>query len=74
MFLFSDPWNPFFGLRLNKIDPEPITVLVIPWDIMLKLNVVCFLLFICLFVCLFEFIVSPTAEGIWRRATAWSLI
>ena len=45
-FFFSDPWNPFLGFQLNKIDPEPITVLVIPKDIMLKLSVFCFLLYI----------------------------
>ena len=49
-FFFSDPWNPFLGFRFKKIDPEPITVLVIPLDIMLKLSVFCFLLFIRLFV------------------------
>ena len=50
MVLFSDPWNPFLGFRFNKIDPGPISVLVIPLDIMLKLSVFCFLLFMCLFV------------------------
>ena len=45
-FFFSDPWNPFLGFQLNKIDPEPITVLVIPKDIMLKLSVFCVLLYI----------------------------
>ena len=45
-FFFSDPWNPFLGFRFNKMDSEPITVLVIPSDTMLKLSVFCFLLFI----------------------------
>ena len=46
-FFFTDPWNPFLGFRFNKIDPEPITVFVIPYDIMLKMSVFfCFLLFI----------------------------
>ena len=27
-FFFSDPWNPFWGFHFNKIDPEPISVLV----------------------------------------------
>ena len=30
VFLFSNPWNPFLGFQFNKIDLEPITVLVIP--------------------------------------------
>ena len=30
VFLFSDPWNPFLGFQFDKIDPEPINVLVIP--------------------------------------------
>ena len=27
VYLFSDPWNPFWGFRFNKSNPEPITVL-----------------------------------------------
>ena len=29
-FFLSDPSNPFWGFLFNAIDPEPITVLVIP--------------------------------------------
>ena len=66
MFLFSDPWNPFWGFRFNKIDPEPITVLVIPEDIMLKMSVFVFVSF-CLFDCLFVLNVPTTAKVIYRR-------
>ena len=62
-FFFSDPWNPFWGFRFNKIDPEPIIVLVIPLGIMLKLSV--FVSF-CLFDCLFVLNVPTTAKVISR--------
>ena len=65
-FFFSDPWNPFLGFRFNKIDPEPITVFVIPYDIMLKMSVFFFVSF-CLFDCLFVLNVPTTAKVISRR-------
>ena len=64
-FFFSDPWNPFLGFRFNKIDPEPIAVLVIQKDIMLKLSV--FIVSFCLFDCLFVLNVPPTAKVISRQ-------
>ena len=49
-FFFSDPWNPFWGFRFNKIDPEPITVCVIPHHAEIE----CFFVFpfVYLIVCL----------------------
>ena len=52
VFLFSDPWDPFLGFRINKIDIEPITVLVILSDIMLKMRCFFCVSFFYLIVCL----------------------
>ena len=73
-FFLSVPWNPFWGFQLNKLDPEPITVHVIPLVIMLKLSVIFVLFcFVYLIVCLY--VTSLQHLRSYRdRATAFKIL